>query len=71
MKKIIFEYSAKNIGIPQNKTYLSQLTEKIQIVIKRMRGKTLCNYKKKTNGMKTEWYGLKYDTEGSKGPYIF
>ena len=53
IKKITFGYSAKNMGIPQNKIYLSQLTEKIQIVIKTMRWKTLCNYKE-TNGIKTE-----------------
>ena len=49
----------KNIGIPQNKTYLLQLIEKIEMVIKRMRWKVLCNDKKETNGIKTEWYGLK------------
>ena len=59
MEKINFEYSVKNIGIPQNKTYLLQLIEKIKMVIKRMRWKVLCNVKKETNGIKTEWYGLK------------
>ena len=49
----------KNIGIPQNKTYLLQLIEKIEMVIKRMRQKELCNWKKETNGIKTEWYGLR------------
>ena len=59
MKKSDLGYSIKNIGIPQNKTYLLQLTEKIEIFIKRMRRKVLFNGKKETNGIKTEWYGLK------------
>ena len=49
----------KNIGIPQKKTYLLQLIEKIKMVIKRMRWKVLFNGKKETNGIKTERYGLK------------
>ena len=49
----------RNIRIPQNKTYLLQLIEKIELVIKRMRGKVLCNDKKESNGIKIEWYGLK------------
>ena len=59
MEKINFGYSMKNMEIPQNKTYLLQLIEKIEMVIKRMRWKVLCNVKKETNGIKTEWYGLK------------
>ena len=59
MEKINFGYSMKNIGIPQNKTYLLQLIEKIEMVIKRMRWKVLCNGKKETNSIKTEWYRLK------------
>ena len=59
MEKINFGYSMKNIGIPQNKTYLLQLIEKIEMVIKRKRWKVLCNGKKETNVIKTEWYGLK------------
>ena len=54
----------KNIGILQNKTYLLQLIEKIEMVIKRMRWKVLCCGKKETNGVKTEWFGLK----SSKAP---
>ena len=49
----------KKIGIPQNKTYLLQLIEKIEMVIKIMSWKVLCNGKKERNSMKTEWYGLK------------
>ena len=60
MKKTNLGYSIKNIGIPQNKTYLLQLTEKIEIFIKRMRRKVLFNGKKETSGIKTEWYGLKF-----------
>ena len=59
MEKINFGYSMKNIGIPQNKTYLLQLIEKIEMVIKRMRWKVSRNGKKETNGIKTEWYGFK------------
>ena len=59
MEKINFEYSMKNIGIPQNKTYLLQLIGKTEMVIKRMRWKVLCNGKKETNRIITEWYGLK------------
>ena len=59
MEEINFGYSMKNRGIPQNRTYLLQLIEMIQMVIKRMRWKVLCNGKKETNGIKTEWYGLK------------
>ena len=49
----------KNIGIPQNKTYLLQLTEKTEMVIKRMRWRVLCNGRKEINGIKTEQHGLK------------
>ena len=59
MKKTNFGYSMNNIGISQNKTYLLQLIEKIEMVIKRMGWKLLCNSKRETNGIKTEWYGLK------------
>ena len=59
MKKTNFGYSMNNIGISQNKTYLLQLIEKIEMVIKRMGWKSLCNSKKETNGIKTEWHGLK------------
>ena len=59
MEKISFGYSMKNIEIPHNKTYLLQLIEKIEMVIKRMRWKVLCIGKKETNDIKTEWYGLK------------
>ena len=59
MEKINFGYSMKNIGIPQNKMYLLQLIEKIEMVIKRMRWKVSCNGKKETNSIKTEWCRLK------------
>ena len=59
MEKINFWYSMKNIGIPQNKTYLLQLIEKIEMVVKIMRWNTLRNGKKETNGIKTEWDGHK------------
>ena len=59
MEKINFGYSMKNIGIPQNKTYLLQLIKKIEMVIKRMRWKVLCNGKKEADGIKTDWYGLR------------
>ena len=49
----------KNIGIPQNETYLLQLIEKIEMVIKRMKWKIIFNRKKETNGVKIEWYRLK------------
>ena len=55
MEEINFWYSMKNIEIPQIKTYLSQLIEKIEMIIKRMRRKDLCNGKKETNGIKIEW----------------
>ena len=51
MDKINFGYSMKNIGIPQNKTYLLQLIEEIEMVIKRMRWKVLYNGKKETNSI--------------------
>ena len=59
MEKINFGYSMKKTEIPQNKTYLLQLIEKIETIIKRMRWKVLCNGKNKTNGIKTEWYRFK------------
>ena len=59
MEKINFRYSMRNIRIPQNKIYLLRLIEKIEMVIKRMRGKVLCNDKKESNSVKIEWYGLK------------
>ena len=50
MEKINFGYSMMNVGIPQNKTYLLQLTDKIEMVVKRMRRKVL-KTEKKQNGM--------------------
>ena len=49
----------KNMGIPQNETYLLQLIEKIEMVIKRMKWKIIFNRKKETNGVEPEWYRLK------------
>lgn len=51
--KINFGYSI-NLGIPQNKTDLLQMIEKVEMVIKRMRRKVLCKDKRKTNAFKTE-----------------
>ena len=66
MDKINFGYSMKNIGIPHNKTYLLQLIEEIKMVIKRMIWKVLCNGKKETNSIKTEWYDSNLQKHGSK-----
>ena len=49
----------KNMGIPQNETYLLQLIEKIEMFIKRMKWKIIFNRKKETNGVEPEWYRLK------------
>ena len=41
MEKHYFNYSMKNIPIPSKKQYLKYLTEKVELLIKRMRWKTL------------------------------
>ena len=64
MEKINFGNSMKNIGVPENKTYLLELIENIEIVIKRMRWKVLCHDKKEANSIKSEWDRL----ESSKTP---
>ena len=55
MEKINFGYSMKNILIPHNKSYLLQSIEAIEMVIKQMRKKALCNGKKETKGVKAWW----------------
>ena len=59
MEKINLGYSIKNIPIPTRKRYLLQLMEKIEMVLKRMRWKTIQFSNNKNNDSKTEWYGLK------------
>ena len=69
IEKINFGYSLKNIGVPQNKTYLLQLIEKIEMIIKRMRWIVLCNSKKETNNIKNRMIRTQIfnDTKASKG----
>ena len=61
MEKINLGYSIKNIPIPNERTYLLQLVEKIEAVIKRMRLKAI--YFNKDNNEQdiqvSEKYGLK------------
>ena len=59
MEKVNLGYSIKNIPIPTRKSYLLQLMEKIEMVIKRMRWKAIQFSNNENNNSKTEWYGLK------------
>ena len=63
MKKVNFGYSINSIPIPSERTYLLQLMEKAEMVIKRMRWKAIHFNKNdsKDNNLEdnSEWYGLK------------
>ena len=59
MEKVNLGYSIENIPIPTRKSYLLQLMEKIEMVIKRMRWKAIQFSNNENNDSKTEWYGLK------------
>ena len=59
MEKVNLDYSIKNIPIPTRKSYLLQLMEKIEMLIKRMRWKAIQFSNNENNDSKTEWYGLK------------
>ena len=62
MEKINLGYSIKNIPIPNERSYLLQLMEKIEAVIKRMRWKVLFHNKEdEKNDHIPETYGLKSD----------
>ena len=59
MEKVNLNYSTKNIPIPSERSYLLKLTEKIELVIKRMRWKAIYFSEGKEKRNQTEWYGLK------------
>ena len=57
MEKLQFDYSYKNIPIPTERNYKSQLMEKTELVIKRMRWKAhFYNEKKDAKEMKPKRY---------------
>ena len=62
MEKINLGYSIKNIPIPSERTYLMQLVEKIEAVIKRMRYKAIFFKKADEDRMIPERYGLRADS---------
>ena len=65
MEKINLGYSIKNIPIPNERTYLLQLVEKIEAVIKRMRWKAAFFISEENNDdeqPKVQRYGLKSET---------
>ena len=51
-------YSMKNITVQSRKSYFLQLMEKTEMVIKRMRGKTIRFSDIEDNNNKMEWFGL-------------
>ena len=57
MEKRKFEYSTKNIPLPSERSYKLQLTEKIEMVIKRMRWKVIFQDTKKGKNNQQR-YGL-------------
>ena len=59
MEKFSLGYSIKNIPIPSQKSYLLQLMEKTEMVIKIIRWKAIQFSNNEDNDSKTEWYGLK------------
>ena len=62
MEKVNFNYSIKNIPIPDERTYKIILVEKIEAVLKRMRWKALFfNRKDDDNKTEIQTYGLKSD----------
>ena len=59
MEKVNLDYLTKNIPIPSEESYLLKLTEKIELVIKRMRWKAIYYNEGKVRRKQTEWYGLR------------
>ena len=59
MEKVNLNYSTKNIPILSERSCLLKLTEKIELVIKRMRWKAIYFSEGKGRRNQTEWYGLK------------
>ena len=58
MDQLTLNYSMKNIPIPSKKLYLKCLTEKVELVIKRMRWKALFNDQGLESGLKDN-FGFK------------
>ena len=59
MEKVNLNYSVKKIPVPSEKSYLLKLTEKIELVIKRMLWKVIYFNEEKRMKTQTEWYRLK------------
>ena len=59
IEKVNLNYSTKNIPIPSERSYLRKLTEKIELVIKRMWWKAIHYNEGKGRRNQTEWYGLR------------
>ena len=58
MEKLKFEYSTKNIHLPSEKSFKLQLTEKVEMTIKRMRWKAIFQDTKKEKSNQQR-YGLR------------
>ena len=59
IEKKTYNYSTKNISIPSERSYKLQLIEKIEIIIKRMRWKSIMYDAGRKENRKVEKYGLK------------
>ena len=59
MEKVNLNHSTKNIPIRSETSYLLKLTEKVELVIKRMRWKAIYFNEGKGGRNQTEWYGLR------------
>ena len=58
MRQFRFEYSLKNIPIPSRDNYLSNLIEKVESILKRMRWKAHFFLKGEKNQENTNHFGL-------------
>ena len=66
MENVNLNYSTKNTPIPSERSYLLKLTEKIELVMKRMRWKAIYFSEGKERRNQTEWYGLKSKIRSGK-----
>ena len=59
IEKVNWNYSTKNIPVPSEISQLLKLTEKIELVIKKMRWKAIYCSDGKGRRNQTEWYGIR------------
>ena len=74
MEKFNISYSKKNIPLPSEQEYITQLISKVESVTKRMRGKAL-QFLGKLDSNKKQTFGLRVQSQPMekhiRGNYLF